>query len=645
MLSIFLILIISFSINIIFVKKIRTNIFLSVVNISLFSLVGFISSIKYLLEHKALEINNNLGILPLSFKINELSLFFLIIIFLISFISVIYSYGYLINDKNIIKLKIHYLNIFLLILSMSAVVISNNSISFIVAWEIMSISSYFLVIYNNENIDVRVAGLKYFIFTHIGGLFILSSFAIAYAQTGYFSFSSFKNIPESYKLIVFLLSFIGFASKAGVFPLHVWLPYAHPAAPSHISAIMSGVMIKIGIFAIIKMFLLLNFAHNTIYLAYLILILAILSAVLGVVYALGQDDIKKLLAYSSVENIGIILIGFAITLFGIHFKNNFVQVFAFAGMILHILNHSIFKTLLFLGAGSVIHSTHIKSINKLGGLIKNLKTTSYTFLIASIAISGIPPLNGFISELLIYIASFNMFDTSKYIFMTISITIISLAVVGGIALAVFTKLYGIVFLGKNRSPNIKTIIENSFSMKISMLLLSLFCLIIGIFPYPFVKSIIKISKNSLLITDINLKINFLNNMTYFYLLFLFIIFCLLFIKRNKLNKTSKYSTWSCGYQFATPKIQYTGTSFASPIMNFYSQVAPVKKDDKIIKDIFPEKIYFYSQIIDLSEFFINNFFVKPFCKISNIFRYIQHGNIQIYISYILIILVILLLMI
>jgi len=240
-------------------------------------------------------------------------------------------------------------------------------------------------------------------------------------------------LPDAVKILVFIFSFIGFGSKAGVFPFHVWLPHAHPAAPSHISAVMSGVMIKTGIYGIIKMYILLNL-HTPVF-GTIVLAAGVVSGLLGIIYALGQHDLKRLLAYSSVENIGIILIGLGIGMIGVSSEQPLMAVLGFTGAFLHILNHAVFKTLLFMGAGMVLHKTGTRSIDALGGLLKNMKVTGSAVIIGSLAICGLPPFNGFVGEFFIYIGAFKgvALDTTAFVMSVFAI--ISLAIIGGLALA------------------------------------------------------------------------------------------------------------------------------------------------------------------------------------------------------------------
>ncbi|EHP88076.1 proton-conducting transporter transmembrane domain-containing protein [Methanotorris formicicus] len=359
-----------------FSKWFKLSKIMAILTISAGSLLGLYNSLMIIIHNKSYKLTYMLGsIIPVSFKIDPISMFFSAVVLLISIMAAIYSYGYMDDKKRKLATGFQYLNFAVLVASMIGVTISNNSIIFLLFWELMSISSFLLVMFDGFKEEVKKSGYIYLIYTHAGGMFIFASFALAYMTTGSISFDQFSSIPDFLKIAVFLLGFVGFASKAGVFPFHSWLPYAHPVAPSHVSAVMSGVMIKMGIYGIINLIILLGI--NNIYIGYMVLILGILSGILGVAYALAQHDIKRLPAYHSVENIGIILIGLSIGLIGKYYNNETIALLGFAGALLHILNHALFKSLLFMGAGAVIKSTGTHSLEEMGGLMKRMPTTSW----------------------------------------------------------------------------------------------------------------------------------------------------------------------------------------------------------------------------------------------------------------------------
>ncbi len=607
-------------------------------------LMGLYNSISILNGETVAASFKYLNIFSLSFKVDGLSAFFLTAIFLVSFLSTLYSYHYMSSSEKSLRTAVNYLFYSMLIASMALVVTADNMISFMFSWEIMSLSSFFLVIYNYEEKENRKAGYLYFVFSQIGAMFIFAAFGLIYAHTGNFAFVLSKEIPESIKIIIFVLGFIGFGSKAGVFPFHIWLPHAHPAAPSHISAVMSGVMIKTGIYGILRLYLILNM-HSPV-LGNIVLIFGIISGILGVVYALGQHDLKRLLAYHSVENIGIILIGIGLGMIGVAYNNPAMAVLGFAGGLLHVLNHAIFKSLLFMGAGMVLHKTGTRSIDILGGLLKKMKVTGTTFLIGSLAISGLPPFNGFVSELFVYLGGFKGISMNSTPFILSLIAIVSLAVIGGLALACFTKVVGVVFQGEPRSKQAENVNENGITMLIPMIISAALCIIIGVFPEIFIRMSIKaVSAMGLGYSQIPLDplIEMTGNITRYTLLFI-AVFIIIFAIRTILykGKTIRQSgTWGCGFTQPTVKMQYTGSSYAASILEFFQPFAPLKEEHPVIKGRLPKETQYHSHIDDIAELHLDKI-INPVTFLLDKLRWIQHGDIHLYIGYILFTIILLL---
>ncbi len=586
-----------------------------------------------------------LQIFTFSLKIDAVSAFFLVPIFAISAIAALYSFQYMHDKERSADTANNYFFYSLLILSMALVVCANNLITFALTWELMSISSFFLVIYDVHKKSVRNAGYLYFIFTQAGALFIFAGFGFLYSHTGSFAFDTLASIPDSAKLIAFILILIGCGSKAGIMPLHIWLPYAHPAAPSHVSAVMSGVMIKIGIYGIVRFYLLL--APTSVLFGQIVITLGIITGILGVVYAIGKQDMKKILAYSSVENIGIILLGLGIGMLGTATGNTTMAAFGFAGGLLHMLNHSIFKSLLFMGAGAVIHQAKTGDSNQLGGLMKKMPVTGGTFLIGSISISGLPPFNGFISEVLIYYGAFQGLSLHGASFLLSTLTIISLAVIGGLAAGCFTKTVGVVFLGEPRTQSAANASEAGSLMIVSQLILAALCLLLGIWPDHFIQAAFLASQAIPLIADFEtiqfmpLMTNIARTSALFLLLFIIvaIIRKLLYVGKE----ITRAGTWGCGFTQPSVRMQYTGTSYADTMVNFFRPFVQLQKKYSGIHKIFPGKTTYSSFVHDTSEIGLNFFIVRPILFILAKLRWIQHGNIQLYIGYIVLAIVAMLL--
>ncbi len=586
-----------------------------------------------------------LNVFSLAFQIDGLSAFFLVAIFAVSLLAAIYSFHYMENSEKPVKTAVNYFFFSILVASMALVVTAANIIAFMLSWEIMSLSSYFLVIYNHQSPANRKAGYLYFVFSHVGAMFIFASFGIIYGYTGSFEFGAMDSLPETAKILVFIFSFIGFGSKAGVFPFHVWLPHAHPAAPSHISAVMSGVMIKTGIYGIVRMYALLDL-HTPLF-GNIVLVAGMISGILGIVYAMGQHDLKRLLAYSSVENIGIILIGTGLGMIGASSGNPLMAVLGFSGAFLHVLNHSIFKSLLFMGAGMVLHKTGTCSIDSLGGLLKRLKITGATFIIGSLAICGLPPFNGFVGEFFIYIGGFKGIALDKSSFVMSIFAIVSLAVIGGLALSCFTKVVGVVFQGEPRTKAAENVDENSPTMLASMMILAGACIVIGVFPGIFVPLSIKaVSALGLGYGHVPIEPfqHVTDNITLaaviFFASLLLVIALRWFLYRGK--TITRSGTWGCGFTQPTVKMQYTGSSYAASILEFFRPAAPLDEDHPEIKGRFPKKTHYHSHVNDIAELHMEKVVVNPVLFLFDKLRWIQHGDIHLYIGYILLAIVLLL---
>ena len=586
-----------------------------------------------------------LNVFSLSFKMDGLSAFFLIAVFGVCLLSSLYSFHYMAHEKKPVRVGVNYFFFSILIASMALVITASNILAFMLSWEAMSLSSFFLVIYNYEAAENRKAGYLYFVFSHVGAIFILAAFALIYAHTGNLALGPMTRMPETMKILIFLFSFIGFGSKAGVFPFHVWLPFAHPAAPSHISAVMSGVMIKTGIYGMIRIYTLLDL--HTPLPGMVMIIAGAVSGILGVVYALGQHDLKRLLAYSSVENIGIILIGLGIGMTGVSSDNPAMAVLGFTGGFFHVLNHAIFKSLLFMGAGMVLHQTGTRSIDALGGLLKRMKITGTAVIIGSLAISGLPPLNGFVGEFLIYLGGFKglVLETSDFILSIVAI--ISLAVIGGLALACFTKVVGVVFQGEPRTRAAEKATEKGATMLVSMVVLAAACVFIGIFP----GFIILLPLRAVAALGLGLEptgfapvMTIAGNLSFAAVVFFSMVILVALIRsffyRNKPIAAS--GTWGCGFTQPTVKMQYTGSSYASFILDFFRPVAPLSEEHPAIQGRFPVKTHYKSHINDIAGLHMNKLVVDPILLVFEKLRWIQHGDIHLYIGYILLAIVLLL---
>jgi len=415
-------------------------------------------------------------------RLDGLSAFMLLVISLLVTLCALYSLAYMREylGKGAGAMGF-FMNLF--IASMAGLVVMDNAFWFIVLFEMMSLASWFLVISDQDKESIQ-AGLLYFFIAHAGSVLIMIAFFLLWRQSGSLDFASFRalTLERGQASAVFLLAFFGFGAKAGMLPLHSWLPRAHPAAPSHASALMSGVMVKIGIFGIIKVGLDL-LAASGIALCWGVMVLAFgaVSAVLGVLYALAEHDIKRLLAWHTVENIGIILMGVGIALAGVALHQPNIAAIGLLGALYHLLNHALFKGLLFLGAGAVIYRTHTRDMEKMGALAKRMPWTAGAFLIGCLAISALPPLNGFISEWYTYQALFSLTQLDTVALRLAGpMAIVMLAITGALAAMCFVKVYGVSFCGNARSEQADRAREVPWPMVSAMLVLALLCIAFGV---------------------------------------------------------------------------------------------------------------------------------------------------------------------
>jgi formate hydrogenlyase subunit 3/multisubunit Na+/H+ antiporter MnhD subunit len=542
------------------------------------------------------------------------------------------------------KISLHAISFLLLHTSLVTLLSVQNSLVFLIAWEIMMFSAFICVIFDHEKESTLKAGINYLIQSHISVVFLVTGFLWVAFKTGSYDFQSITTFSLSQKgtgaLFLFILFFIGFAIKAGFVPFHTWLPYAHPAAPAHISGIMSGILIKCGIYGILRMLLVIKADFTSI--GYMILIFSVISGLYGVMLAIIQHDLKKLLAYHSVENIGIIGIGIGIGCIGIGTGNHIIATLGFAGALLHTLNHALFKSLLFYTAGMVYQATHTLNIEHLGGLIKKMPKTAILFTVAAIAISGIPPFNGFISEFIIYTGLYqSLQDASLGSLTVILFTILGLVLIGGLALLCFTKAVGIVFLGNPRKEFDHDIKEGPVAQFIPLYAITVLMLFIGVFPGIFtnlLKEPIALFTGipAASVSSFHGQIpEALQPVSRAMLAFLAIIAVVYLIRKRAMHKptVSMDATWECGYGAPTPKLQYTASSFVRAYSKLNKPTLMYSRKEKEVIGIFPKDGHFESHAYDkLEKWLVDKpiFAIRSFMKR---FHFLQNGSLQSYILY------------
>ncbi len=548
---------------------------------------------------------------PLTFKIDKLSVFFIIIISLISFFVSVFSitYGKEYREKP---------HIFLLtpafILSMIFVVLSNDIITFLIFWELMSLSSFFLVISEGKP-ESKKAGLLYFIMTHIGTVFITAGFVLLYLKSSSLSFGGYKNIAG---ILILGLMITGFSVKAGLFPFHVWLPHAHPATPSNISAIMSAAMVNVAVYGVIRVLFVFGLKIYP-FLGIILLVFGALSAFFGIMNALVQTDIKRMLAFSTIENIGIIYMGIGLSFWAYSTSHAIIGSLAFMAALLHILNHSLSKSSLFMGSGVLVKNVRSRNMEELGGLAKRMGFFSVLFLIAVMSISAIPPLNGFLGEWYLYVSLVGATQTSNlYIIYFSIISIALLSLTGAIAGAAFAKLYGITFLGKHRSEKARNAGKTGIIENISIFMPVFLCVAIGVYPYPLISFLNGVSlylsgtKGALSNSGHFLAVQTFRNFSYssyYPLLLISGILGLLFIgailiKIFSNNSLRRYKTWGCGIEEENRAAQFSGSGFSYGIMKvfstFYSRASEIKFDSEV-KKYFRKDTFYSEEIGDILE--------------------------------------------
>lgn len=542
------------------------------------------------------------------------------------------------------NLSIHCVSYILMQASLLCICSLQNMLAFLIAWEIMALSSFILVIFEHQKRETLKAGINFLIQSHICIMFLTLGFIWVASRMNSYDFTAISLFSSAHTLtvsgVLFLCFFIGFAIKAGFVPFHTWLPYAHPAAPSHVSGVMSGVIIKIGIYGILRMLLLIKVDYLAI--GYLIFFVSIFSGVYGVMLAIIQHNLKRLLAYHSIENIGIIGMGIGLGCIGLGKENYYLMVLGFSGALLHTLNHSLFKSLLFYGAGNVYQAAHTLDIEKLGGIGKQMPHTTGLFLIAALAICGLPPFNGFVSEYLIYngiIAGLHGGD--KALFPSAVVALFSLALIGGLAILCFTKAFGTIFLGTARHifPHQPT--EAGAGKLIPMYAVVLLIVAIGLFPTVFINVLSKpvdlfvitgnYTKLPVMLT-VTASLSMIGLWAMGFILLTGLVYLIRW--RITIKKSQQYNdTWGCGYGAATSKMQYTGSSFVRAYRKLAEPMLLIHKNKKEIQSIFPVSGGQETHPYDLAEKWLIDYPINRIKTFLNRFVFLQNGNLQFYVLY------------
>lgn len=606
--------------------------------------------------------------LPFHISLDPLSGFFMVVVGLLSFFVSIYSIGYVrgfLGKRSVTSLAIYYCAF---IAGMLMVLLADDALIFLISWEVMAAASYFLVMFENERTENRKAALLYLVMAHVGAISILLSFGVlaglATGAEGFdgYTFDAMRQASHGslWASVAFLLALFGFGAKAGVVPLHVWLPEAHPVAPSNVSALMSGVMLKTAVYGIVRV------AFDLIavfpwWWGVVVLALGLVSSLMGVLYALMQHDLKKLLAYHSVENIGIILIGIGLSMVFHSHHMPLLAALALVAGLYHTLNHAIFKGLLFMGAGAILHATGQRNMEDMGGLIHRMPWTSAMFLIGCISIAALPPFNGFVSEWLTFQAfllSPSLESSLMKLLMPLGAAI--LALTGALAAACFVKVFGVIFLGHWRGHSHPAAVhEVDITMRAAMGMAALSCLALGILPPVFIGwmdvlpgqlvggTLLHASEAGgwLWLSPISSERASYSGMIVFSVI-LSVVMASYIILHVKPGNIRRVNIWDCGFEKLSPRMQYNSTSFAMPLRTVFGFLFRIKESWRLVNQqshpAFPKRMNYHLKIRDRLWGWIYQPILTSSFWVSRQCGRLQRGSINTYLIYSFITIIVLL---
>ncbi len=578
----------------------------------------------------------------LSFGLDPLSAFFLCPLFLLGALAACYGRVYLVEHAPHRNLSVPWAAYNLMLAGMALVLVARHAILFLFAWEVMSLAAYLLVSFDHQEASVRRASFVYLIATHVGVACLLALFLILGSLSHSFEFRAMAATPMpsmAVASLLFLLALIGFGAKAGLFPLHVWLPEAHAAAPTHVSAVMSGVLIKMGVYGILRVVLLLGGPRP--YWGPLLMTIGIVGGAVGIGCSLYQRDIKRLLAYSSIENVGLILLGLGTGLWGISSNRPVIAALGMVGGLLHVWNHAVMKGLMFLGAGSLAHRCHTKDIEQLGGLYRRMPQTATVLVVGAMAMAGLPPLNGFVSEWLLYSglmrAALSAEGRSAVMLLTV---IAAISLIGAMAALCFARLIGAALLGAPRAPRAAAATEVSFWMTAPMLILAGIALTIALAPDFFV-GLFQATLTQLLghaaasmATPTGLsQLGVLNRVL---LCLLVVGLCTVTLLQSK-SRSRLEETWGCGYVAPTSRMQYGGRALSEL---FTSSILPRSLGPRLTAQLpsglFPTSARIETTTVDPVTRSVYEPFFESWASRFVRLRFMQQGILHVYVLYILV---------
>jgi hydrogenase-4 component B len=522
--------------------------------------------------------------LPFHVRLDALSAFFLLLLGLASAGISIYAGGYFREGEGtapgVLCLQYH-----LFLAAMAMVLIANDAYAFMVSWELMALSSFFLVTTNHRIPEIQRAGYLYLLVAHIGALAILLCFGVLQANTGDYTFDNMRgqHLSTFWASCAFLLALFGFGAKAGILPLHIWLPEAHPAAPSPVSALMSGVMLKTAIYGMLRVSF--DLAGTPLWWWGVVALgLGLATALFGVIFAAVQDDMKRLLAYSSIENIGLIVMGMGLAIIFTAYHMHSLAALALTAMLYHCLNHAIFKSLLFLGTGSVLHATHERSLGKLGGLMRYMPWVAGTALVGAIAAAGLPPSNGFVSEwLLLQSFLFTGGLPNPYLKMLVPIFAAGVALVAALGGYVMVKFFGVIFLGRPREEKLTAARDAGAMERLGLLWLTIGCVALGLFPVAVIGIMDPIpfelvgrglaqsgrAGDWLLLAPVTAERASYSPLLVLLATLALVLLAFVVVRRFYHGRLRRAAPWDCGFPLQIARMQDTAEGFGQPIRQIF----------------------------------------------------------------------------
>ncbi len=607
---------------------------------------------SFVVEHMVLPLG--LPDLPFHVRLDALSGFFLLLLGIVGAGISVFAAGYFRagegTSPGLLCLQYH-----TFLASMAMVILADDAYLFMVAWETMALSSYFLVTTQHRIPEIQRAGFLYLLMAHVGALALLLCFGVLHGGSWLMTFDSMRGVTLSpaWAAAAFLLALFGFGAKAGLVPLHVWLPEAHPAAPSPVSAMMSGLMLKVAVYGMLRISFDLLHAGPW-WWGMLTLVVGLGTALFGAVFAAVQTDMKRLLAYSSIENIGLIFAAIGLALLCYAFNMRLLAALALTAALLHALNHALFKSLLFLATGSVLHATHERSLGKLGGLIRWMPWVATLALVGTLSLAGLPPLNGFVSEWLLLQAFLSTPSIPHaFINMIVPLGAAVVALTAALAGYVMVKFYGVIFLGQPREPSLMQAHDAGWLERVGLAWLALGCILIGIFPQVALDAIAGVTQILIgtmiqrgpapwWIAPVAQAQASYNGLWLLLGMAGVIAAMFILVRRMYHGRVRRVPPWNCGYPALTPRMQDTAEGFGQPIRHMFGPLFRIEREVPAADDQAPR------YRIQIDDHFWHGLYL-PLARVvgwlADALSVLQRGRLAIYLMYSFLTLIVLLVLV